>query len=91
MKEIMVEAIGVDPPCPRCKKTKENAKKAAAKIQSENVKVEITTLNVAAKETIAKYGVVTPPAIAINGVVKIMGKVPEVDVIEKLLREEITK
>ena len=89
MKEIKLEAIGVDPPCPRCEKTKENAKKAASKIESENVKVEITTLNVAAKETIAKYGIVTPPAIAINGVVKIMGKVPDVSVIEKLLRKEL--
>ena len=89
MKEINVEVIGVDPPCARCKKTKENAQKAAAKIESENVRVEIVTRTAAAKETIAKYGVVVPPAIAINGVLKLMGKEPDPGVIERLLRKEL--
>ena len=89
MKEIMVEAIGVDPPCPRCKQTEENAKKAASKIVEEGVKVEVTKLSVTAKETIEKYVVLMPPAIAINGVVKLMGKVPDVGVIERLLRAEL--
>ena len=55
MKEIKVEVIGVDPPCARCKKTEENAKKAAAKLAAEGVKVEIAKLDVTAKETISKY------------------------------------
>jgi hypothetical protein len=89
LKTINVDVIGVDPPCARCKKTKENAQKAAAKIQSEKVKVEITVLTAASKETIAKYGVVVPPAIAMNGIVKIMGKEPDAGVIERLLRKEL--
>jgi len=89
MKEIMVEVIGVDPPCPRCKQTEENAKKAALKLVEEGVKVEVTKLVVTAKETIAKYGVLIPPAIAINGVVRVTGKVPDVGVIERLLREKL--
>jgi len=88
--DLKIEVIGVSPPCPRCKKTEENATKAAAKLISEGTKVEISKLNVTAKETISKYGVVTPPAIAINDVVKIMGKVPDVGVIERLLRASIT-
>jgi hypothetical protein len=89
MKEIKVEVIGVDPPCARCKKTEENAKKAAAKLAAESVKVEIAKLDVTAKETISKYGVVAPPAIAINGVVKLMGKELDAGVIERLLRKEL--
>ncbi|MFP3984760.1 MAG: thioredoxin family protein [Candidatus Bathyarchaeia archaeon] len=89
MKEILVEVIGVDPPCPRCKQTEENAKKAASKLGEEGVKVEVTKLVITAKETITKYGVLMPPAIAINGVVKVMGKVPDVGIIEKLLREKL--
>jgi hypothetical protein len=89
MKEIMVEVIGVDPPCPRCKQTEENARKAASKLVEEGVKVKVTKLSITAKETIAKYGVLMSPAIAINGVVKLMGKVPDVGVIERLLREEL--
>ena len=87
--ELKVEIIGVSPPCPRCKRTEENAKKAAAKLSAEGVKVEVTKLNVIAKETIAKYGVVATPAMAINGVVKIMGKELGAGVIERLLRKEL--
>ena len=31
MSALKVEVIGVNPPCPRCKKTEENARKAAKK------------------------------------------------------------
>ena len=90
MKNVKVEVIGVNPPCARCKKTEENARKAASKLSEEGVEVEVAKLDITAKETIAKYGVLTSPAIAINGVVKVMGKVPDVGVIERLLREGIT-
>lgn len=89
MGDIKVEVIGVSPPCPRCKKTEENAKEAASKLVREGVKVEVVKLNITAKETISKYGVLMSPAIAVNGVVKIMGKVPDIGVIERLLREAL--
>ncbi|UCH32367.1 MAG: thioredoxin family protein [Candidatus Bathyarchaeota archaeon] len=89
MKELKVEVIGVNPPCARCKKTEENARKAAMKLSSEGYKVEVAKLNITAKETIAKYGVLLSPAIAINGTVKIMGKVLDVGVIERLLRQAV--
>ena len=89
MRDVKVEVIGVSPPCPRCKKTEENAKEAASKLVKEGVKVEVLKLNITAKETISKYGVLMSPAIAVNGVVKIMGKVPDIGVIERLLREAL--
>lgn len=89
MKAIKIEVIGVSPPCARCKKTEENAKKAAAKLANEGIKVEVVKLNVTAKETISKYGVLMTPAIAVNGVVKFMGKVLDPGVIERLLRKEL--
>lgn len=89
MGDIKVEVIGVSPPCLRCKKTEENAKEAASKLVREGVKVEVVKLDITAKETISKYGVLMSPAIAVNGVVKIMGKVPDVGVIERLLREAL--
>ena len=89
MKELKVEVIGVDPPCARCKKTEDNARKAATKLSSEGYKVEVAKLNITTKETIAKYGVLLSPAIAINGTVKIMGKVLDVGVIERLLRQAV--
>jgi len=87
LKNIKVEVIGVSPPCPRCKKTEENARESASKLIKEGVNIEVTKLDITAKETISKYGVLMSPAIAVNGVVKIMGKVPDTSVIERLLRE----
>ena len=87
MNKVKVDVIGVSPPCPRCKKTEENARKTASKLVDEGVKVEVIKLDITAKETISNYGVLMSPAIAIKGVVKIMGKVPDVGVVERLLRE----
>lgn len=89
MKKLELEVIGVSPPCSRCKKAEENARKAASKLSNEEYEVEVTKLSITAKETISKYGVLMSPAIAINGSVKIMGKVPDVGVIERLLREAL--
>ncbi|MCW3981859.1 MAG: thioredoxin family protein [Candidatus Bathyarchaeota archaeon] len=89
MAKVEVEVIGVDPPCPRCKKTHENAQKAAAKLAGDKIQVVVEKLNVSAKETISKYGVLMSPAVAINGIVKIMGKVPDSSVIERLIRETL--
>ena len=84
-----MDVIGLIPPCKRCKKTEENAKKAAAKLNVEGIKVEVNKLNIMSKETISKYGVVLSPAIAVNNVIKIMGKVPDASVVERLLRAEL--
>lgn len=89
MSVLKVEVIGVKPPCPRCKRTEENAKKAAIKLNEEGFKVEVHKLDIMAKETISKYGLVMSPAIAVNDVVKIMGKVPDAGVIERILRREL--
>jgi len=44
MLELRIEVTGVTPPCPRCKRTAENTKKAAAKLAGEGVKVEVAKL-----------------------------------------------
>lgn len=87
--DLKVEVIGVNPPCPRCRQTEENAKKAAERLKAEGFEVEVIKLDITAKETISKYGVLMSPALAVNGVVKIMGKVPDVGVIERILRKEL--
>lgn len=89
MSVLKVEVIGVNPPCPRCKRTEENAKKAATKLNEEGFKVEVHKLDIMSKETISTYGLVMSPAIAVNDVVKIMGKVPDAGVIERILRREL--
>lgn len=89
LKKVSVEVIGVEPPCPRCKKTRENVEKATTKLKDYDVKFEVIKLNVASKETVKKYGALVPPAVAVNGVVKIMGRVPEIGEIERIVRKII--
>jgi hypothetical protein len=86
---INVEIIGVEPACYRCKETKENADKAAAKLRKDGHEVNVTKLNVMDKSTMEKYGVVRTPALAINGVIKMMGKVPDPGVIERIILKEL--
>jgi len=86
---LKLEVIGVEPACKRCKQTKENATKAVEKLRAEGIDVEVEKLDVMAKETMNRFGVVRTPAIALNGVVKIMGKVPDPGVIERMIRKEL--
>jgi len=87
VKEVKVEVIGVDPPCMRCQSARKAVEKAAEKLRAEGINVKIEKANVMSREVIGKYGVLVSPAIAINGTVKIMGRVPSEDEIESLLRE----
>jgi small redox-active disulfide protein 2 len=82
MKEIKVEIIGADPPCPRCRKTRENVEKASSKL---GVKVNITHLNAASREVVERYGILVTPALAVNGVVKTVGRIPSEEEIERIL------
>jgi hypothetical protein len=86
---LQVEIIGIEPACYRCKKTMENAEKAAANIRKEGISVSIKKLDVMDKSTMDRFRIVRTPAIAVNGVIKLMGKVPDPGVIERIIRKEI--
>jgi len=66
------------PGCAKCHKTFDNAQEAvkAAGVQAEVVKVEKI-------DEIMKFGVMITPALAIDGQVKVAGKVPSVEDIKK--------
>ncbi|MEM3695052.1 MAG: thioredoxin family protein [Candidatus Bathyarchaeia archaeon] len=87
MKEVKVEVIGPEPPCVRCHAAKKVVEKTAEKLKAAGVPVTVEKVNIISKDTAQKYGVLVSPAIAINGVVKIMGRVPSEDELERLLRE----
>ena len=77
---MKIEILGTG--CPKCVKLMENTKKALEEtgIQAEVVKVsEITD--------IINYGVMTTPALVVDGKVKVTGRVPAVDEIKKMLNE----
>ena len=70
-------------------KTEENAKKAAEKLKAEGYEIEVTKVNVMSPETMSKYGIMMTPGVAVNGVLKLQGKLPDPGVIERLIRDAI--
>jgi len=87
MKEITVEVLGPEPACVRCQTTKKNVEKAAEKLRQTGMTVKVEKANIVSRDAVRKYGVLVSPAIAINGVVKIMGRVPNEQELERLMRE----
>jgi len=77
---MKIEVLGTG--CSKCKKTKEVIEKVLKNdgVEAEVVKVEDI-------ETILSYGVMITPAVAIDGNLKLVGKVPD----EKEVRKWITE
>jgi small redox-active disulfide protein 2 len=76
MKKIQILGTG----CPKCKKLTENAEAAAKALDIEYTLEKVTGIN-----DIMKFGVMMTPALAVDGVVKVAGKVPGVEEIKTLL------
>ncbi len=76
MKKLQVLGTG----CPKCKKLAENAEAAAKLLGIEYTLEKVTNLN-----EIMKFGVMVTPALAVDGQVKVVGKVPEAEAIKAML------
>ena len=76
MKKIQILGTG----CPKCKKLAENAEAAAKDLGIEYTLEKVTKIN-----EIMKFGVMVTPALAVDGQVKVVGKVPSPDEIKKML------
>ena len=75
---MKVQILGTG--CPKCKKLAENAEAAIQDAGVECQVEKVTDIN-----EIMKFGVMLTPALAIDGQVKVVGKVPSPDEIKKLL------
>ena len=76
MKKIQILGTG----CPKCKKLAENAEAAAKELGIEYEIEKVTQIN-----EIMKMGVMVTPALAVDGVVKVAGKVASPEDIKKML------
>ena len=76
MKKLQILGTG----CPKCKKLAENAEAAAKSLGIEYEIEKVSDIN-----EIMKFGVMMTPALAVDGEVKVVGKVPSPEDIEKLL------
>ncbi len=66
--------------CPKCKKLAEVARSAASELGIEYELVKVTDLN-----EIMSFGVMLTPALAVDGVVKVSGKVPSKSEVMEIL------
>lgn len=78
MKRIQILGTG----CPKCKKLAENAEAAARELGLECEVEKITDI-----EAIMAFNVMMTPALAVDGDVKAVGKVPSKDEIKEILSE----
>ena len=76
MKKIQILGTG----CPKCKKLAENAEAALKDLGVEYDIEKVTNIN-----EIMGFGVMMTPALAVNGEVKVVGKVSSPDEIKALL------
>jgi len=84
---MKIEVIGPEPACARCKSVMKNAQKAGARVREKGIEVTVEKLNILSREVVKRYGVLVSPALAVNGVVKVMGRVPSKEEIERLLTQ----
>jgi small redox-active disulfide protein 2 len=76
MKKLQI----LGPGCPRCRQLAANTEAAAKALGLEYELVKVTDL----KEIMAS-GVMMTPALVVDGVVKVAGKVPDAEAIKQLL------
>jgi small redox-active disulfide protein 2 len=76
MKKLQILGTG----CPKCKMLFETTDATAKELGIEYEIEKVTDIN-----DIMKFGVMMTPALAVDGQVKIVGKVPSPDEIKKML------
>jgi small redox-active disulfide protein 2 len=76
VKKLQVLGAG----CPKCKKLAENAEAPAKAMGIEYTLEKVTDLG-----EIMKFGVMVTPALAVDGQVKVVGKVPDAEAIKAML------
>jgi small redox-active disulfide protein 2 len=77
MKKLQILGTG----CSKCQKLAEQTKAAADALGIEYQIEKVTQL-----DQITKFGVMFTPALAVDGVVKVSGKVPDVEAIKAMLK-----
>jgi len=76
MKRIQI----LGPGCPKCKKLAENAEAAAEELGIDYEIEKVTDIN-----EIMKFGVMMTPALAVDGQVKVVGKVASAEEIKPMM------
>jgi small redox-active disulfide protein 2 len=75
---MLMQILGMG--CAQCEKLEERARRAAAELNLDAQVEKVKDL-----QRIMAFGVMTTPALVVDGVVKVAGKVPGVEEIKKWL------
>ena len=75
---MLIQILGTG--CPKCQKLEENARQAAGELGLDVEVVKVKDL-----QQIMAFGVMVTPALVVDGVVKVAGKVPGVEELKKFL------
>jgi small redox-active disulfide protein 2 len=77
MKKLQILGMG----CPKCHKLQETTELAAKELGIEYIIEKVSTL-----DEIMKFKVMMTPALAVDGVVKVYGRVPSVAEIKEMIK-----
>jgi small redox-active disulfide protein 2 len=78
MKKIQILGTG----CPKCKKLFEASQQAVKELGIEAEVTKVEDIN-----EILKFNVMMTPALAVDGVVKVVGRIPKPEEIRKMIAE----
>jgi small redox-active disulfide protein 2 len=76
MKKVQILGTG----CPKCKKLFEAAQQAVKELGVEAEVTKVEDIN-----EIMKFNIMMTPALAVDGVVKVVGKIPKPDELKAML------
>jgi len=82
---IEVKVFGSEPPCVKCKRAEEEARKAAAKFPGQ---VTVAKHSALSPEALG-LGLMMTPAVVVNGKVISQGRVPQESELERIFRSEL--
>lgn len=77
---MLIQILGTG--CPKCRKLEENARQAATELDLDFEVAKVKDL-----QQIMAFGVMITPALVVDGVVKVAGKVPGIEDIKNLLQK----
>ena len=78
MKKLQILGTG----CPKCKKLAEETEKAAKSLVIEYELIKVTDI-----QEIMNFGIMTTPGLAVDGIVKVAGRIPKPDELKEILSQ----
>jgi small redox-active disulfide protein 2 len=76
MKKLQILGTG----CPKCKKLYEATQQAVKELGIEAEVTKVEDIN-----EIMKFGVMSTPALSVDGIVKVVGRIPKLDELKNMI------